>query len=277
MWQRMLAIDRRWIFLAIGVAVAMPFILRKPMPAGSINTRTRGVYETIEQAKPRDVIVLAVDYGPASMPELQPMALAITRQALRKNLRVIGLTLNPQGTILTDDVFARIKKEPEFASKQDGTDFVNLGFKPGFSLVVLQMGEDIAKAFPTDAKGRPTRSLPIMRGVTNFRNIHLTVALESTTGAGVWILFAHGRFQAKIAMGVTAVMAADYYPYLSTGQLVGLINGMKGAAEYETLTRHPDNAMLGMTSQSIASGAIVLFVILGNIGYFVTRRQARGR
>jgi hypothetical protein len=277
MWQRMLAIDRRWIFLAIGVAVVTPFLLRKPMPAGSVNARTQGVYDTIEKAKPGDVIILAIDYGPASMPELQPMALAITRHALRKNLRVIGMTLNPQGTILTDDVFARVKKDPEFAAKQDGTDFVNLGFKPGFNLVVLQMGEDIAKAFPTDAKGRPTRSLPIMRGVTNFRNVHLTVALESSTGAGVWILFAHGRFQAKLAMGVTAVMAADYYPYLSTGQLVGLINGMKGAAEYEALIHHPDNAMLGMTSQSIASAAIVLFVILGNIGYFITRRQTRGR
>lgn len=278
MWKRMLAMDRRWIFLAIGIAVALPFALRTPVRAGSVNERTRGVFDTIEQAKPGDAIILAVDYGPASMPELQPMAMAITRQALRKNLRVIAMTLNPQGTILADQVFARIKKDPEFASKQDGTDFVNLGFKPNYSVVILQMGEDIAtKAFATDARGRSTRSLPIMRGITNFRNIHLTVALESTTGAGVWILFAHGRFQAKIAMGVTAVMAADYYPYLSTGQLVGLINGMKGAAEYEALTNHPEDAMMGMASQSIASVVIVAFVILGNIGYFVTRRQTRGR
>jgi hypothetical protein len=277
MWQRMLAIDRRWIFLAIGIAVAMPFILHTPMRAGNINERTRGVFDCIDQAKPGDAIIIAVDYGPASMPELQPMAVAIARHALRKNLRVITMTLNPQGTILADQVLARVKKAPEFASKQDGTDFVNLGFKPNYSTVVLQMGEDIASAFPTDARRRPTRSLPIMRGITNFRDIRLTVALESTTGAGVWILFGHGRFQARIAMGVTAVMAADYYPYLSTGQLVGLINGMKGAAEYEALIKHPEDAMMGMASQSVASIVIVMFVILGNIGYFATRRQTRGR
>jgi len=38
-----------------------------------------------------------------------------------------------------------------------------------------------------------------------------------------------------VAVGVTAVMAADLYPYLQSGQLVGMLAGLKGAAEYEKL------------------------------------------
>lgn len=272
MWQRFMSIDRRWVFLAIGLAVFLPYALRFALPLGTANPRTRAVYEYIEKAKPGSAIVLAVDYGPASMPELHPMAIAITRHALRKNLRVIGMTLNTQGTILTDDVFQRAVADPEFRGKKDGTDYVNLGFKPGGSLVILQMGDSIEKAFSKDARGRDTKTLPIMRGLRNFRDIHLVMALESTTAANVWIMFAHERFKQALAYGVTAVMATDYYPYLSTGQIVGLVNGMKGAAEYEGLVGKPDDAMLGMTSQSIATFVIILFVVLGNIGFFASRR-----
>jgi hypothetical protein len=38
-----------------------------------------------------------------------------------------------------------------------------------------------------------------------------------------------------VAVGVTAVMAADMYPYLQSGQLIGMLSGLKGAAEYEKL------------------------------------------
>ncbi len=271
MWERLVAIDRRWIFLAIGTAVTLPFVLNLTLPTGGVNVRTRNVYDVIARARPRDTIVLAYDFGPSSMPELRPMALALTSHALRRNLRVLALTLNVQGSLIADDVFKEIAaRMPE---KKDGTDWVNLGFKPGGSLVILGMGDSIQRTFAKDAQGRPTASLPVMRGVTNFSSIRLVVDLASSSTPNTWILFAHERFKQVVAAGVTAVMATDYYPYLATGQLVGMLNGLKGAADYEQLLEHPDKAVLGMTSQSIAHLAIIAFVIIGNIGYFWTRRR----
>ena len=31
-------------------------------------------------------------------------------------------------------------------------------------------------------------------------------------------------------VGITAVMAPDFYPYLQAGQIVGMLNGLKGGA-----------------------------------------------
>jgi hypothetical protein len=67
-------------------------------------------------------------------------------------------------------------------------------------------------------------------------------------------------------------MATDYYPYLSSGQLLGLIGGMKGAAEYERLMSISGDARRGMDAQSMVHVIIVLLVVLGNVALFASRR-----
>ena len=74
-----------------------------------------------------------------------------------------------------------------------------------------------------------------------------------------------GRFHIRMIAGVTAVSAPEYYPYLQTGQLQGLLGGMAGAAEYEALVKHPALAMRGMDAQSLAHLFIAFLIILGNL------------
>jgi len=65
------------------------------------------------------------------------------------------------------------------------------------------------------------------------------------------------------------------YPYLQAGQIEGIIGGLKGAAEYEKLVEHPGGGIVGMTAQSVGHIAIIIFIILGNIGYFAIRRKGK--
>jgi hypothetical protein len=269
--QRLVALDRRWIFLVIGLAVAAPFLFHWTLPVGMINDRTKNVYNHVEAAKPGDAILICFSYGPAAMPELHPMALAVLRHALKKNLRVVAMSMTVQGSLMADDALEKVAKD--FPNKKDGTDFVNLGFKPGGYLVVLGMGDNIPKTYPADSKKRPLGTLPVMRGLTGLKDLRMVLDLASSRTPDTWILFGHERFKADLALGVTAVMATDYYPYLSTKQILGLLNGLRGAADYEALIGRQDNGFLGMTSQSVAHLLIILFVVLGNIGYFATRKR----
>ena len=100
-------------------------------------------------------------------------------------------------------------------------------------------------------------------------------------------------------------MAADEYPYLQTGQLTGMLAGLKGAAEYEKLVEvfalkkrefsrellkdpeydnaitNPDipykfkQARIGMNAQSVAHIMIIVFILIGNIGYFITKYKEK--
>ena len=71
---------------------------------------------------------------------------------------------------------------------------------------------------------------------------------------------------------MTAVMAPRYFAYISSGQMTGMLGGMKGAAEYETLLQKPAAANMGMTSQSLVHLFIIFSVIAGNIIFFMGKK-----
>jgi hypothetical protein len=214
--------------------------------------------------------MIAFDYGPASMAELHPMAMGLARHILTKKLRLIGVSLDPQGANLGQDALSKTAKALD--AKQ-GRDWINLGYKPGYVTVIGGMGTNIPRVFPTDFSGTPLTRQPVMSGLKTYSDIGLVIDLASSNSPTDWITFANGKYKASVGLGVTAVMATDYYPYLQSHQVVGLLNGLKGAAEYESLVHQLGMASLGMTSQSIAHMVIILFVVLGNVGYFALRRR----
>jgi hypothetical protein len=270
---RLLRLDRRIIFVLIALAVGVPLAGGWEFDQGS-NPRTTAVFNHIENLRERSVVMLVFDYGPASMPELQPMAIAIARHVLERDLRLVCLTMYADAPLLIEDALA---KASEGLDRQDGVDYVNLGFRPGVVNVILGMGTDIGAVYRTDFQKRRYGDLEIAKGLRNYDDVGLVIDLASSDTPGAWVLYAHQRYKAKIAAGVTAVMAQDYYPYLQTGQLVGMLNGMKGAAEYEKLIGAPADAdaSQAMGPQSCAHFLIILLVIFGNIVYAVSQRQAR--
>lgn len=264
-------IDRRWIFLAIFLAAFLPFVTGLTLPVGRSSPATVSVYEYIEDMPEDSVLIMSYDYSPSSMPELEPMAKAIAHQALSNDIRVIAMTLHPQGALMIDRVFNEIA--PQVGATY-GEDYVIAGFKPGTLAVILGMGRNIPKVYGgTDARGNTLSDLPAMEGVRTYDDVTLLVDFAANNLPNSWVAYAHERYGLNVAAGVTGVMATDLYPFWKSGQLVGVINGLKGAAEYEHLIQEPGWGLLGMSSQSVAHALIILFVILGNIGYFLTRES----
>lgn len=272
MWHRMMRLDRRWIFLTVALIVSAPFIFHWALPPGSVSPPTQALFDFIDRLPPGSPVVISFDYGPASMPELQPMAEALARHVLKRKLRLMGIALWPQGTMLCQQAFTTAA---EGTAAREGHEWVNLGYKPGMLSVILGLGTDITEVYRADHREVPLRDLPIMTGVHSYDNIGLVIDLAAGMTPGDWVRFAQSRFGQALAIGCTAVMATDIYPYLQSKQVIGALNGLKGAAEYESLINHTGRASLGMTSQSIAHLAIIFFVILGNIGYFATRGRRR--
>jgi uncharacterized membrane protein YtjA (UPF0391 family) len=63
--------------------------------------------------------------------------------------------------------------------------------------------------------------------------------------------------------------------YIHSGQVVGIIPGLQGAAEYEALTGKLGFATVAMDSQSLAYILYTLAIVLGNIYYFAQKRSGR--
>jgi hypothetical protein len=54
---------------------------------------------------------------------------------------------------------------------------------------------------------------------------------------------------------------------------VGLLAGMKGAGEYEQLLEKPGLGLAGMAAQSSVHVAVIVFILLANVFYFMERRK----
>jgi hypothetical protein len=156
---------------------------------------------------------------------------------------------------------------------------VNLGFKQGQEAVMVRTGTSIPETFPRDYAGRPVGELEVMQGVSNLSSVYLLVNISAGyPGTKEWVQQVGQRFPnvagdpIPIISGCTAVSAPEYYAYVSTGQLNGLLGGLAGAAEYEKLVDVMGTATRGMAGQSLAHLAIIFFILLGNGLQHLTRR-----
>jgi len=270
-WDRITSIKREIIFTIIGIVVIVPILLGIKEEV-QISPPVKSAYEAIESLDPTDVILISIDYDPASMPELQPMLKAILSHAFRKDIKVIMMVFWPLGLPIGTEGLGEVANE---YGKVYGEDYINLGYRPGDRAVMIDMGREIRHFFRSDVNDILLDTYPMMRDIHNYNDIALIVGLEAGRFGEFWIQYVGSRYNQRIILGVTGVMAAETYPYLQSGQIEGLIGGLKGAAEYETLIEKPGFGLTGMAAQSWAHIAIVIFIIIGNIGYFMTRRKER--
>ncbi|MEK6662037.1 MAG: hypothetical protein AABY63_09180, partial [candidate division NC10 bacterium] len=75
------------------------------------------------------------------------------------------------------------------------------------------------------------------------------------------------KYGFELGGGVTAVIAPGLYPFLDTGQINGLIGGLRGAAEYEILIEMKGKGMAGMDAQSATHFIIIGLILLCNLFY----------
>ena len=266
---RLAALDRRWLVLVMGLLVLGPllFPLRLPLYPSPPVIAFRDVVARVPDGS---IILMPCDYDPSGAPEMVPMTRTALRQLFRKHCKIVMLNLWNGGSGITDQVLR--ETVAEFPGLRYGVDYVNLGYKAGNEAVMVLMGQGILNAFPQDYNGTDTRTLPLMQKAHDYASFPLMVNIsEGYPGTKEWVQQVEGRFHLPMVAGVTAVSAPEFYPYLQTGQLRGLLGGMAGAAEYERLQGEIGSATRGMDAQSLAHYFVAFCILAGNALQWVRR------
>lgn len=271
---RLLRLDRRIIFLLVGLATLLPLLYPVGLPI-RVSPEVRQIYDHLEQLPEGSVFLLSLDFEPGGKPELYPMAIALLQHAFRKNLKVLGMTLWPAGTGLAETAFSQIAQE---SGKERGKDYAFLGYAPGDASAVISMGQDFHAAFPTDYYGVKTTELPILSNIHSLRDVHYVISLSvGFPGLDTWYVYGKEKYGFELGGGCTAVSAPRFYPLLNTGQINGLLGGLRGAAEYEILLGKEGKALAGMDAQSATHFLIILLIVVCNGVYFLTGQGGRRR
>lgn len=269
---RLSHMDRRILFLIILACATIPLLLGVG-PKMSVTPPVQGLYDAIDGLEPGSYVWLAADYDPGSKPELSPMNYALVEHLFRKDIRVISASLWAPGPPLAQAVFDEMAPAH---GKQYGIDYVNLGFKEGREAVMVSVAEDLGRTFPEDQSGTPLDSIPMMAGISSIQDVEIIICVSAGyPGIKEWVQQIATRYDVMIGGGVTAVSGPEMYPYIQSGQLVGLLSGMKGAAEYEQLVGRPGLGIAGMAAQSSVHVMVVIFIIFANVIYFLEKRRGR--
>lgn len=275
------SLDRRWIHAALAAAILLSIMARVRFPE-TPSPLVEGLYERLESLPAGEPVVLSLDYSPNSRPELEPMATALARHALLRGHRLILLSVWDTGNAMIEDLENDVLKV-DFPDRREGVAWVALGYKTGNEILINAIRDNFGAMYQTDLRDSLLSTLPALAGVRGLSDCGLIVSLSGgSPGLKEWILFAGDVTKVPVAGGCTGVGTPEFLPYFPR-QLIGLLGGLKGAAEYEAALErgHPEfhqrtmAATDGMGPQSVAHSVIIGFILLGNAGYLIDRRRRR--
>ncbi|MBS0264034.1 MAG: hypothetical protein JSS02_19010, partial [Planctomycetes bacterium] len=161
-------LDRRWIYLAVLLAVAAPILSQQSFPEKPTKP-VLDVFKYIEELPEGSNILISFDYSANAEGELEPMATAVVRHCCIKRHRMIFMTLYAGGPPMIDETISKVI-ETEFAEAdlKYGTDYINLGFNNAQEVVIAVMATDLQKMFPHDFEGTPLDKFPITENITSL-------------------------------------------------------------------------------------------------------------
>ncbi|MBN1879285.1 hypothetical protein JW823_04165 [bacterium] len=291
-WTRMMNIDRRIIYVIVAIVMILPIIFPFNLPMRVSKRTTQALFDAIDNFPSENgVFLISADLSPQDQPELYPMLVSWIRHCFHRDIKVLVMCLYPTSLGLAEQALNQVATEFNNRASTGigrrvvyGEDFVFLGYKPPPIVPILGLGENIYEVYPRDFYGNDLRTLPMMvsKRIKSYRDMDMIGSIAANSLPITYVAYAQARFGIRVTGGVTAVSVADFYPYLDSGQLTGMLEGMKGAAEYEQLIveKFPEDngrrmATEGMSAQSSTHIAIILMILLGNVCYFMQRRHEK--
>jgi hypothetical protein len=263
--------DRRWIFLMMGLAVVLPlyFPIGLPIKAGPM---TKAAFASVEDLKAGDTVLVSLDLDPASTPELEPYYRSVVLQLKRKNVKMVFITL---WYAAPPTVERWIRETVDIAMAPTGTagyagppdrayqrnvDYVYLGFREGKQSAMQSMAADIRKTFDSRAAdGTKIDDIPLMANINKLGDFALMILVSAgSPGAKEYVQFVQAPYALRMVAACTAVSTTDLAPYFQSGQLLGLVAGLSGAAEYETMVGRLGTATQGADVLNVGHGFVAV-------------------
>ena len=259
-WTKLEHIDRRilyWILAAI-IVFSLLFPIGFPL---KISPRTKDFNQVLQKVPDGSAIVFSIDATVETWPENGPGAVAIAKYIGSRHFKTIIWGFLPDASLLAEKYVVPVLKE---AGLKYGEDYMFMGFFPGGETTVARLANDIQGVIKKDFYGNLIENSPMMKDIRSAKDIALVIDIDGTNGTEFYVR--HWKpAGVSIISTVVGVIISGYLPFLESGQLSGMLMGIKGNAEFEKLTDRLGKGMSAMDMLSLAQTALILLIIIGNI------------
>lgn len=269
-WAKIRGVDRRWIYLVFALILMFPQFKPLLIPM-SIDKMVPPLYDFIEKLQPGDPVWISVEFSSVMASEMIPTLHAVAKHLFAKKAKIFLMGSDADAAMFAQGVVAIAPPDYEW-----GRNIINFGFVAGYESAVASLAQDIPKTVPADFRGTPTAGMPIMQGINKITDIKLVYQL---TGGGLgpllWVRQVSLPYGVPVATCVSSSMLASAVPYYEAGNLIALLNGLVGAAEYELMTKTPGKGLAGMAGQSLGHLYVIGIVLIGNLAYVMMKSKSK--
>jgi hypothetical protein len=263
--------------------------------------------------QPGDVVLIQSDYTKGTRGESQGQLEGLLRILMRREVKFWVYSLvDPQAPQVAKDVIDRVNEERRESGKRPyrkWEDYVELGYLANPEATANVMATNLRQAFASVRDVDPQNRLrsiwesPVLQNVKTIGDLKMVVNIHASAIINTLIERLSGKV--PLASMCTGVMVPEVSLYYTSGQLFGLVGGLKGVYDLETLMEFgvnspgPDGKVL-VTSQKttevitgfageqnlgrgnayyptlhVALTLLILAVVIGNVGVFLTKLEAR--
>lgn len=279
-YKAMATIDRRVIYLLVFILVLGPVMSPIGLPIATTED-TRNFNSYLQDLDEDTVIWSAWETGFSGFNELKPGIVATYREVIESGAKMVIAF----GTTEEQAVYNLVMGDPEngvrglltsVMEEYDytyGEDYVCIGYVLVNEASTSALANSLHDVTVTDYKGDSLEDT-FYADLENAGSFDLII--DFSTGMQTIPMINHWVQDYDIPMieGAIGVNIPSLTPYLDTGHLKAMLQSTKGCAELEYLTGNPGTGMTSMDSFTLVHFMLILFIIMGNIGYFAWERNS---
>lgn len=266
MWRilaRLGSLDSRWLYLVFALSIAATAIAPISLKV-RLSPESQAYYQTIESLDGRRPVLVQADWDQGTVGELRAQFLNTVRHLFRKNLKVVFVSGIAAGPEFYEPVVEQIAREYD---KTYGEDWVSFGYKLAepYDIAIEALARDFRATVRTDRLGKPPEAYAWLHDVRTAADFALAISIRYDEMRSYITYFYEGAGTPYIA-GVATISSTPLYPFLSTGNLRGLLVGSRGGGEYEQAMGKREYGTRFLMGQSAGHLIVLLAILLGNIG-----------
>lgn len=268
----------RWVLSGLLlVALSSTILLRtQTMPVSPALLQLEAASSAVANIPENSHVLVVVDYEPSLAGEMEAVSGPLLDQlVLSRHPRLSFLSTSPNGSALTERLLTNTninRPSPNGLGYNAGEHYFNLGYLPGGAAGVLEFIEAPQVALPASS-------------VTRLSEFSAVIVLTDHAESGrVWVEQLRALKQTDPALTNQPLLVASsaqaaplLQPYVSSGQITGMINGLSDAARFEFVNNsRPGIARAYWDTFGVGLMLAIAAIAFGSMWSLFTGIRARG-
>jgi len=245
------------------------------MPLG-VPVELNSALQAVENVPENAPVLVIFDYDPSTVGEMEAVAAPLLDyMILKHHPRLTFISTSPTGGALAERF---ISGPLSGHSYQSGIQYVNLGYLPGGLAGIRAFAQDPRTMVPMSMDLNPAWLSAPLQDVQSLSNFALMLLITDSADAGRnWVEQAgtlHGN--APFVVASSAQAGPMIMPYVQSGQVNGLVNGLNSGAVIEQgYASRQNTARRYWDAYSLSLFLAVAFIVFGGLWNLVLGFRAR--